>query len=101
MRPARVRHDRDGCGAARRRASGTSPASGLRIAIVAVAALIGCAVSIAVIGLGEHHVIDTVGGAAVGIAVVLTATFLLDLPASRRLLELAPLGRRRQEPDAA
>jgi membrane-associated phospholipid phosphatase len=72
-----------------------------RITIVAVAVLIGCGVSVAVIGLGEHHVIDTVGGAAVGIAVVLTATFLLDLPVSRRLLELAPLGRRRQAPDAA
>jgi hypothetical protein len=72
-----------------------------RIAIAAVAALIGCAVSIAVVALGEHRVIDTVGGAAVGISVVLTATFLLDLPVSRRVLELAPLGRRRQEPDAA
>jgi membrane-associated phospholipid phosphatase len=71
-----------------------------RIAIAAVAALIGCAVSIAVVALGEHRVIDTVGGAAVGISVVLTATFLLDLPVSRRVLELAPLGRRRQEPDA-
>ncbi len=72
----------------------------VRIAIVAVAVLIGCGVSIAVIGLGEHHVIDTVGGAAVGIAVVLATTFLLDLPVSRRVLELARLGRRRQEPDA-
>jgi membrane-associated phospholipid phosphatase len=58
----------------------------LRFAIVATAALVGCAVSIAVIGLGEHHLIDTVGGAAVGVAVVLTAAFLLDLAASRSLL---------------
>jgi membrane-associated phospholipid phosphatase len=72
----------------------------VRIAIVAVAVLIGCGVSIAVIGLGEHHVIDTIGGAAVGIAVVLTATFMLDLPASRRLLGLAPLRRRVPAQDA-
>lgn len=57
---------------------------GVRIAIIAVAVLIGCAVSIAVVGLGEHRVIDTVGGAATGITVVLIAAFLFDLP--RRLL---------------
>jgi membrane-associated phospholipid phosphatase len=72
----------------------------VRLWIVAGAVLIGCGVSIAVIGLGEHRVIDTVGGAAVGIAVVLMATFLLDLPASRRLLELARLGSRDPVPDA-
>jgi membrane-associated phospholipid phosphatase len=59
-----------------------------RIAIVVAAVLAGCAVAIAVIGLSEHHFIDTVGGAAAGTAVVLMATFLLDLPASRRLLSL-------------
>lgn len=59
----------------------------LRFAILAAAVLVGCAVCIAVIGLGEHHPIDTVGGAAVGVAVVLTATFLLELPFSRRLLQ--------------
>ena len=77
----------------------------LRIVIVAVAVLIGCAVSVAVIGLGDHHLIDTIGGAAVGIAVVLAAAFLLDLPVSQRLLgpaqadahqrQLGPSGGRR------
>jgi membrane-associated phospholipid phosphatase len=66
----------------------------LRIAIIATAVLIGCAISLAVVAVGGHHFIDTVGGAAVGIAVVLTATFLLDLPFSRSLLGLAWPARR-------
>jgi membrane-associated phospholipid phosphatase len=61
----------------------------LRIAIIAIAVLIGCAIGLAVVALGDHHVIDTVGGAAAGTAVVLTGTFLLDLPVSRSLLGLA------------
>jgi membrane-associated phospholipid phosphatase len=65
----------------------------VRIAIVAIAVLIGCAISLAVIALGDHHFIDTVGGAAVGVAVVVAVTFLLDLPISRSLLALA--GQRR------
>jgi len=64
-----------------------------RVAIVAVALLVGCAVAVAVVGVGDHRFIDTVGGAAVGIAVVLTATFLLDLPVSRSLLGLTWLTR--------
>jgi membrane-associated phospholipid phosphatase len=72
----------------------------VRISIVAVAIVIGCGVSVAVIGLGEHRLIDTVGGAAVGIAVVLITTFLLDLPACRRLLELTRPGNRGPAPDA-
>lgn len=71
-----------------------------RIAIVATAVFIGCAISLAVIGLGDHHFIDTVGGAAVGIAVVLTLTLLLDLPVSRSLLGLAGPGRRPPVPDS-
>ena len=71
----------------------------LRVAIVATAVLVGCAISLAVIGLGDHHFIDTVGGAAVGIAVVLTVTFLLDLPVSRSVLGLARSTRRPGAPD--
>ena len=37
-----------------------------RIAIVAIAALIGCAISFAVVGLGDHRFIGTVGGATIG-----------------------------------
>jgi membrane-associated phospholipid phosphatase len=59
-----------------------------RITIVATGVLIGCAIGVAVIALGDHRFIDTVGGAAVGIAVVLIVALLLDLPASRRLLRL-------------
>jgi len=65
----------------------------LRIAIIATAVLIGCAISLAVVAVGGHRFIDTVGGAAVGIAVVLTGTFLLDLPISRSLLGFAWLTR--------
>jgi hypothetical protein len=67
--------------------------SAVRVAIVAVAVLIGCAIGLAVIGLGDHRFIDTVGGAATGVAVVLTATFLLDLPVCRSVLGLAWLTR--------
>jgi membrane-associated phospholipid phosphatase len=66
-----------------------------RIAVVAAAVLIGCAVCVATVGLGDHHFTDTVGGAAVGTGVVLTATFLLDLPVVRSLLALAYPGLRR------
>jgi membrane-associated phospholipid phosphatase len=72
----------------------------LRVTIVAAAVLVGCAIGIAVVALGDHHFIDTVGGAAVGIAVVLAATFLLDLPASRRLLGFAWTSRRPPTADA-
>jgi membrane-associated phospholipid phosphatase len=72
----------------------------VRIGIAAVAVLIGCAVSIAVVGLAEHNVIDTVGGAAVGVSVVLTTTFLLDLPVSRRLLAVVRLSRPGPAPTA-
>jgi membrane-associated phospholipid phosphatase len=69
--------------------------SALRIAVVVTTVLIGCAIGVAVIALADHRFIDVVGGAAVGVAVVLTAAFLLDLPVSRRMLALAwPTGRR-------
>jgi membrane-associated phospholipid phosphatase len=79
--------------------SGRAPCT-LRVAIVATAVLAGCAISLAMIGLGDHHFIDTVGGAAVGIAAVLTVTFLLDLPVSRSLLGLAFPTRRPPPPPA-
>jgi membrane-associated phospholipid phosphatase len=63
--------------------------SALPIAVVVITVLIGCAVGVALIGLGDHRLIDVVGGAAVGVAVVLTTAFLLDLPVSRRMLALA------------
>jgi len=66
----------------------------IQIVIIATAVLIGCAISLAVVALGDHHFIDTVGGAAVGIVVVLTVTFVLDLPVSRSLLGLAWASRR-------
>jgi membrane-associated phospholipid phosphatase len=67
----------------------TSGRPALWFAMLATAVLIGCGVCLAVIGLGEHHLIDTVGGAAVGVAVVLTAALVLDLPVSQKLLRVA------------
>jgi membrane-associated phospholipid phosphatase len=64
----------------------TSGRPRLWLAVLAPAVLVGCAVCVAVIGLGEHHLIDAIGGAAVGVAVVLAAAFVLDLPASLKLL---------------
>jgi membrane-associated phospholipid phosphatase len=72
----------------------------VRIAVIATAVIIGCAVGLAVVALGDHRFIDTVGGAAVGIAVTVTAAFLLDLPVSRRLLRLAHPSRRPPAPVA-
>ncbi len=60
-----------------------------RIAVVAAAALVGCAVCVATVGLNDHHFTDTVGGAAVGTGVVLTVTLLLDLPVVRKLMAFA------------
>ena len=70
----------------------------LRIAIIVIAVLIGGAIGLAVVALGDHRVIDTVGGAAAGTAVVLTGTFLLDLPVSRSLLGLGWLTRHPSAP---
>jgi len=72
----------------------------LRVTIVAAAVLVGCAIGIAVVGLGDHHFTDTAGGAAVGVAVVLAAAFLLDLPFCRGLLGLTWLTRRPPAPEA-
>lgn len=63
-----------------------SPAPWLRVLIVVLAAGVGCAVGIAMIGMGFHYFTDTVGGAAVGCGVVLATAFGLDRPGVRRRL---------------
>lgn len=69
--------------------------SGWRLSVVAASLLVGCAVCVAAVGLNDHHFTDTVGGAAVGTGVVLTTTFLLDLPVVRNKLALAYASLRR------
>lgn len=66
----------------------------LRAAVAVVAILVGCAVSIAVIGLRYHYFTDTVGGAAVGIGVVVATTFLLDSAGMRRRMHVGGLSPR-------
>lgn len=47
--------------------------------LLAVAALLAAgAVAISLVGLGVHYFTDTVGGAAVGMAVVLATAFIID-----------------------
>jgi len=67
----------------------------LRVAILAVACVLGVLVAVGVIGLQWHYFTDTVGGAAVGIAVVCGLAFVLDLPAARRQLARIPSYRSR------
>jgi membrane-associated phospholipid phosphatase len=62
------------------------PRPGVRVAAVAVAVAASCLVGMAMIGLGFHYFTDAIGGAGVGIGVVLGTTFLLDLDRVRRLL---------------
>lgn len=64
----------------------SSPAPWLRVLIVILAAGVGCAVGVAMIGMGFHYFTDTVGGAAVGCGVVLATAFGLDRPGVRRRL---------------
>jgi membrane-associated phospholipid phosphatase len=62
------------------------PARWLRVLIVGLTAAVGVAVAVSVIGLDYHYFTDTVAGAAVGTAVVLSAALGLDaLTAWRRL----------------
>jgi membrane-associated phospholipid phosphatase len=68
-----------------------SPRSGrphpaVRIAVVAVAVVVSGLVGMAMIGLDFHYFTDAIGGAAVGIGVVLGTAFLLDVGAVRRWL---------------
>jgi membrane-associated phospholipid phosphatase len=68
----------------------------LRVVTV-VAAVIGAViVAIAVVALDLHNFIEAVGGAAVGVGVVLAVALFLDLPAPHRLL--AALGQKINRP---
>jgi membrane-associated phospholipid phosphatase len=51
-----------------------------RLVLVLAALLAAAAVGIALVGLGHHYFTDAVGGAAVGVAVVLATAFILDRP---------------------
>ena len=55
-----------------------------RIAIAAVACVLGGVVAIGVIGLRWHYFTDTVAGAAVGIGTVCALALILDLPVASR-----------------
>jgi membrane-associated phospholipid phosphatase len=68
--------------------SRSMPWSGCRLAIVVASALVGCAVCVAAVGLNDHHFTDTVGGAAVGTGVVVTTSFMVDLPIVRTQMAL-------------
>lgn len=65
---------------------GVRPGQALRIAAVAVAALVASAVGLAMVGQQFHYFTDTIAGAAVGIGAVIGVAFLLDLPVARRWL---------------
>ncbi len=64
----------------------TSPPGWLRVLVVAIAAAVGAAVAVSMIGLDYHYFTDTVAGAAAGIAVALCTALLLDTPRARRAL---------------
>ena len=66
-----------------------SPPRPARVVVVVIAGLAACSVAVAMIGLGYHYFTDTVGGAAVGVGVVLATTFPLDMQGTRRLLRIA------------
>ncbi|HLK74917.1 MAG TPA: phosphatase PAP2 family protein [Streptosporangiaceae bacterium] len=51
-----------------------------RVLLALAALLVAGAVGVALVGLGHHYFTDTVGGAAVGVAVVLATAFILDRP---------------------
>lgn len=53
------------------------PASA-RLCLAAAVLLTACAVAVALVGLDRHYFTDTIGGAAVGTAVVLTTALILD-----------------------
>ena len=57
-----------------------------RLSVPAVAVVLACVVSTAVIGLGWHYVTDTIAGAAVGVGTVAATALALDLPGPRRWL---------------
>jgi len=57
---------------------GRVPRVAARIVIAVAVALAGCAVALGMIGQNYHYFTDTVGGAALGISLVLAVAFLLD-----------------------
>jgi membrane-associated phospholipid phosphatase len=59
------------------------PARRTRIALVAIAILIGCVVIVALIVIRFHYFTDTAGGVCVATGVVVGFALLLDLPAPR------------------
>ena len=64
----------------------------VRSLLVLMALLLAAAVAAAMVAIGAHRFTDAVGGAAVGIAVVLACALTLDLVASRQPREpAAPL----------
>jgi membrane-associated phospholipid phosphatase len=61
----------------------------VRLLLIFMALLLAAAVAAAMVAMGAHRFTDAVGGAAVGIAVVLACALTLDLMASRRPREPA------------
>jgi membrane-associated phospholipid phosphatase len=61
----------------------------VRLLLIFMALLLAAAVAAAMVAMGAHRFTDAVGGAAVGIAVVLACALTLDLVASRRPREPA------------
>lgn len=60
------------------------------IALAAILFLVGCAVGVAVICLNFHYFTDTIGGAALGVGVVIATAFALDSTRVRgRVAQLA------------
>jgi membrane-associated phospholipid phosphatase len=74
----------------------TWPPRVLRLAVMTGCLGLAAAVGVAMVSLGYHYLTDVVGGAALGITVTLSATFLLDRPgnASRLARAGARLSRR-------
>jgi len=58
------------------------------IAVAVILFLGGCAVGAAVICLHFHYFTDTIGGAALGVGVVIATAFLLDTASVRNLMAL-------------
>jgi undecaprenyl-diphosphatase len=50
----------------------------VRLFLATALSLAACAAAVALVGLGHHYFTDTVGGAAVGTAVVLATALILD-----------------------
>jgi membrane-associated phospholipid phosphatase len=61
----------------------------VRLLLIFMALLLAAAVAAAMVAMGAHRFTDAVGGAAVGIAVVLACALTLDLVVSRRPREPA------------